>query len=555
MVKTNEELCEILKELIKKSETECVEFKRAENNFDIDKLGKYFSAISNEATLKNKQYGWIVFGVDDKTHESINTHYCSDNNFNSVKKQISDNTTDNVTFIEVYSLNADNSRVIMFQVPAASGTPMNWKGFPYGRNGESLVPLAPNKIEQIKATANYDWSRQIIEEATIDNLDKEAIKMAREQFKIKYKGREIADEIDNMSDIDFLNKAKVTLNGKITYTAMLLLGKNDDDYLMNGYIARMTWKLYDEKNVIDYEHFGIPFIINVEKLREKIRNLRYRYMVNDNTLFPHEVDQYDNYILRELINNCIVHQDYRLRGIINVMEFKDKLIITNEGSFIPQKVENVLKDGFSSPYYRNPFLAMAMVNLNMIDTVGSGIKRIYNIQKKKFFPMPDYDLSEENRVRVTLYGKIIDENYSKILFEKTNLDIEEVMLLDRVQKAYHITKEQSDYLRKDGLIEGRYPNIYISSDIAKITNKKEEYFDNKGLDNQYYKDYILSYIEKFGAASREDINKLIYPKLPSNMSKQHKNNRVRYIISLLRKEGKIINKGSRTNSSWTVNKN
>lgn len=276
MVKTNEELCEILKELIKKSETECVEFKRAENNFDIDKLGKYFSAISNEATLKNKQYGWIVFGVDDKTHEFINTHYCSDNNFNSVKKQISDNTTDNVTFIEVYSLNADNSRVIMFQVPVTSGTPMNWKGFPYGRNGESLVPLAPNKIEQIKATANYDWSRQIIEEATIDNLDKEAIKMAREQFKIKYKGREIADEIDNMSDIDFLNKVKVTLNGKITYTAMLLIGKNDDDYLMNGYIARMTWKLYDEKNVIDYEHFGIPFIINVEKLREKIRNLRYR---------------------------------------------------------------------------------------------------------------------------------------------------------------------------------------------------------------------------------------------------------------------------------------
>lgn len=206
--------------------------------------------------------------------------------------------------------------------------------------------LKPYEIDQIKATANYDWSRQIIEKATIDNLDNEAIKMAREQFKIKYKGREFANEIDHMSDIDFLNKAKVTLNGKITYAAMLLLGKNDDDYLLDDYIARMTWKLYDEKNVIDYEHFGIPFIINVEKLREKIRNLRYRYMVNDNTLFPHEVDQYDNFILRELINNCIVHQDYRLRGIINVMEFKDKLVITNEGSFIPQTVENVLKDGF-----------------------------------------------------------------------------------------------------------------------------------------------------------------------------------------------------------------
>ena len=318
-----------------------------------------------------------------------------------------------------------------------------------------------NKIEQIKATANYDWSRQVIDEATIDNLDPDAIKKAREQFKIKNQGKPIANEIDSISDIDFLNKIKVTLNNKITYAAMLLLGKNDDDYLMNGYTPRLTWKLYDEKNVIDYEHFGIPFILNVEKVKDKIRNLRYRYMINNNSLFPIEVDQYDNYILRELINNCVVHQNYYLKGIINVMEFKDKLIISNEGNFIPEKVENVLQDGYSAPYYRNPFLANAMVNLNMIDTVESGIKRIYNIQKEKYFPLPDYDLTEKNRVKVTLYGKIIDENYSKLLFEKANLNIDQVILLDKVQKKYPITKAQSDYLRKDKLIEGRYPNIYI----------------------------------------------------------------------------------------------
>ena len=396
MYKNDEELSKILDELLLNSENECVEFKAAKSGFDVDVLGKYFSALGNEANLKNKQYSWIVFGVDDKTHQLVNTNFYKDSNFNKLKKQIYDNTTDNIGFIEIYELLKNNKRVIMFQVPAASGTPINWKGFPYGRNGESLVPLASNKIEQIKATANYDWSRQVINEATIDNLDKDAIEMARKQFKLKYKGKSIADEIDDLSDIDFLNKAKLTLNNKITMACMLLLGKNDDDYLMNGYTPRMTWKLYDEVNVIDYEHFGIPFIMNVEKLKAKIRNLRYRYMVNDNTLFPNEVDQYDNYILRELINNCVVHQNYKLHGNINVMEFKDKLIITNEGNFIPETVENVLKDGFSSPYYRNQFLANAMVNLNMIDTVGSGIRRIYNIQKEKYFPMPDYDLSEEN---------------------------------------------------------------------------------------------------------------------------------------------------------------
>ena len=554
LYKNNDELLDILDELLANKENECVEFKRAKNDFDIDLLGKYFSALGNEANLKNKQYSWIIFGVDDKTHNLIGTNFLYDNNFNKIKKQIADNTTDNITFIEIYSIYKDDKRVIMFQVPAASGVPINWKGFAYGRAGESLMPLASNKIEQIKATANYDWSRQIIYEATIDNIDEEAIKLAREQFKKKYEGKEVANEIDNISDIDFLNKVKLTLNGKITMACMLLLGKNEDDYLMNGYNPKMTWKLYDEINVVDYEHFGIPFIVNVEKLKSKIRNLRYRYMVNENTLFPNEVDQYDNYILRELINNCIVHQDYRLHGNINVMEYKDKLIITNEGNFIPETVENVLKDGFSSPYYKNQFLANAMVNLNMIDTVGSGIRRVYDIQKRKFFPMPDYDLSVDNRVKVTLYGKVIDEKYSKILFEKTNLDIEKVMLLDRVQKGYEITKEQSDYLRKDNLIEGRYPNIYISSDIAKITNKKDEHIDHKGLDNSYYKDYIITYIENFEKANRDDINKLIYPKLPVNMTEKNKNNRVRYLLTMLKKENRIENIGSDSKPIWILKK-
>ena len=552
MHKNNEELNNILDELLSNPENECVEFKRASNNFDIDILGKYFSALGNEANLKNRQYSWIVFGVDDKTHELTNTQFYNDNNFNKVKRQICDNTTDGIGFIEIYAFIKDNKRVIMFQVPAASGTPINWKGFPYGRNGESLVPLAPNKVEQIKATANYDWSRQIIEEATIDNLDKEAIKLAREQFKVKYKDKSISDEIDNLSDIDFLNKAKLTIGNKITMASMLLLGKNDDDYLMNGYTPRMTWKLYDEFNVIDYEHFGIPFIINVEKLKSKIRNLRYRYMVNDNTLFPNEVDQYDNYILRELINNCIVHQDYKLHGNINVMEYKDKLIITNEGNFIPETIENVLKDGFSSPYYRNQFLANAMVNLNMIDTVGSGIRRVYDIQKKKLFPMPDYDLSDNNRVKVTLYGKIIDEKYSKILFEKTNLDIDEVMLLDRVQKGLEITKEQSDYLRKDNLIEGRYPNIYISSDIAKITGSKEEYVYNSGLENEFYMEMIMKYLNEYGSASRKEIIALLNDKLPKSLDNKNKISRVRYLLDVLKKEGKIYNDAKSGGSCWKI---
>ena len=553
MYKTTEELLVILSNLLKVSENECVEFKRAKNNFDVDTLGKYFSALGNEANLKNKLYSWIIFGVDDKTHELTSTNYCIDNDFNKVKKQISDNTTDNISFIEIYTIVVNGKRVIMFQVPAASGTPINWKGFPYGRIGESLVPLSLNKIEQIKTTVNYDWSRQVLEDATIDNLDQNAIRVAREQFKVKHKGDNLVDEVDSLTDIEFLNKARLTVNNnKITMACMLLLGNSDYDYLMKGYIPRMTWKLYDDFNVIDYEHFGIPFIINIDKIKSKIRNLKYRYMINDTTLFPYEVDKYDNYILRELINNCIAHQDYRLHGNINIIEYKDRLMITNEGSFIPETIENVLKDGYSSPYYRNPFLTSAMVNLNMIDTVGSGIKRVYDIQKKKYFPMPDYDLSNPNRVIITLYGKIIDENYSRLLFERANLDISSIILLDRLQKGYPISKQQSDYLKKDNLIEGRYPNIYISSSLAKLTEKKEDYVYNSGLENEFYMELIIKYIKEYGSASRKEIISLLKDKLPNSLNENTKLSRIRYLLNLLKKEEKIYHDSKSGHSCWKL---
>lgn len=234
------------------------------------------------------------------------------------------------------------------------------------------------------------------------------------------------------------------------------------------------------------------------------------------------------------------------------MEFKDKLLITNEGNFIPENIENVLKDGFSSPYYRNQFLANAMVNLNMIDIVGSGIKRVYNIQKEKFFPMPDYDLSETNRVKVTLYGKILDENYSRLLFEKTSLNIEDVMLLDRVQKSYLITKEQSTYLKNKGLIEGKYPKIYISANIAKLTNKQVNYIDNKGLDNAFYREIIYRFIEQFGPTSRKQINDLIKPKLSNILTEKQLDSKIHFLLDSLKNEGKIVNVGSFRQSKWII---
>lgn len=549
-----EEIKNIFLSLIENNENEYVEYKEAKNNFDFNELGKYFSALSNGANLVNKQYAWLVFGVEDKTHKLVDTNYRRNGNLNGLKKDITQSTNDNMTFLDIYDFEINGKRVVMFKIPAAIGIPTTWKGIAYDRNNESLVPLNETKRNIILSTVNIDWTRQIVEGLTVSDLDKDAILKAREQFKKKNENKSIADEIDKMDDISFLNKAKVLLNGKITRAAWLLLGKEDTNTYVENYIPTITWKLQEGTNIIDYEHFTIPFIITMEKASEKIRNLRYRYMPSQTTLFPNEVDKYDINILRELLNNAIAHQDYRKSGRVNILEFKDKVMIINEGSFIPKTVDTlIINEGYVPPYYRNPFLAQAMVNLNMIDTAGMGIRRSFEKLRERFFPMPDYDLSEENRVKVTIYGKILDEQYSKLLLENTDLTLTEVMLLDRVQKNITITKEQSDLLRKNKLIEGRYPNIYVSKSISEIVDDKISYINNSGFDDKYYKDLVLKYIDDFGSITKADLDKLLMSKLPNSLDDVQKKRKIKYLVNehLQKKENIIKNIGTTRYPIWT----
>ena len=94
---------------------------------------------------------------------------------------------------------------------------------------------------------------------------------------------------------------------------------------------------------------------------------------------------------------------------------------------------------------KNKFLANAMVNLNMIDTIGSGIQRMFSIQRKKLFPLPTYDLSNDS-VKVEIFGKVMDINYAKILAKNIGLSLNDIILLDNVQKKKTIEPEAAKRL-------------------------------------------------------------------------------------------------------------
>ena len=556
------EYYEILASLMERWEYEIVEFKEAKGVYSEDKIGQYFSAISNEANLKNQQYGWMILGVsEDSDKHVVGTNFKKGDPslLENFKYSISKDTTDGMTFLDIIELypvcDGVKKRVLMFKIPAAvAGMPTEWKTRYYARNGESLVPLQQYKIDTIRAQQRRDWSRQLIEHSSIDILDRDAIAFARTQYKIKMNKPHISEEVDALTDEEFLTKLKLMVGGKVTNAAMVLLGNPDHDNALD-LAPSMMWRLINADGTIkDYEIFNIPYIMVSDKIFARVRNLTYRYMPDQRTLFPKETQQYDMWMLRELLNNCIAHSNYQLGGRIYVNEEEDCISIVNPGDFLPQTVETVLQKTYNPPFYRNQLLVDAMVKFHMIDTATSGIKKVYRIQREKFFPMPDYDFSVGNQVSVKVYGKTLDDKYTHILFDHPELDLETVYLLDQVQKGKgeRLTKEAVKELRKNKLIEGRASNLFLSAGASQAFDDEAGYIKNKAFDDQYYKDLIVKYLQQFKRAKKQDIRNLLWSKLPDVLSEQQREYKIGNLLSTLKKQGIITTDSENQQRSYWV---
>jgi len=265
-----------------------------------------------------------------------------------------------------------------------------------------------------------------------------------------------------------------------------------------------------------------------------------------------EVAKYDQKIVLEALHNCIAHQDYSRNGRILLIEFPEKLQLKNEGSFYEGKPEDYFM-GNKTPYrYRNPFLAQAMVELNMIDTMGYGIHEMHTGQAKRYLPLPDFDLSKGNQVSMTLYGGVVEPAYSQLLMQKTTLSFEDILALDRVQKKLPLPDNAIKSLRRQKLIEGRKPNFHVSAAVAKITSNKEEYIRTRVQDDAFYIKLITDYLNEFGEASRDELEKLLQNKLSDGLDAAQKRNKVSTLLSNLKKSERIYNSGSRKVPRWTL---
>lgn len=549
---TDSGLYALLHQLIDSWENEVVEFKQASSDYSTSDIGKYFSALANEANLRNAERAWLVFGVNNKSRTVVGSDYRTKNErLQSLKMQIAQDTEPSITFRNIHELSTPNGRVVLFEIPAApTGMPIAWKGHYYARAGESLANLGLDKLDEIRRqTTAADWTAQVVAEATLRHLDNDALEQARESFAKKYANRFRDGEIASWPTDTFLDRARLTRDGRLTRTTLLLLGSPESAHMLLPHPAQMTWKLEGPERA--YEHFSPPYLLNTSELYQRIRNIQIRILPDD-ALLAVEMAKYDRKVVLEALHNCIAHQDYARNGRIVVTERPDRLLFENEGSFF-EGVPDDYVDGTRTPRrYRNPFLVQAMAELNMIDTMGYGIHEMHQSQANRYLPMPDYDLSNPDAVRMTVYGSVVDPAYTRLLMQKTDLPLQDILALDRIQKRLPLPPESVTRLRRAGLVEGRKPNVHVSAMVAKATGGKAAYIRTRGQDDAFYAKLLTDYLDKFSKASRKEIDDLLWDKLSDGLNADQKKRKINNLITKWRRSGLIRNAGSRKASEWRL---
>ena len=552
------ELKKLLENLLKKGECEYVEFKKNYNLFK-DKFDffEYYSALSNSATLVGEDFGYLVFGVDDEGNVCGTVVNKDEKN---LKIQIS-NYFGNSHDFEIFKFEYKEKNITIYKIPCAKGKLAQYKNkkdlvawYRVGSHNDNLYE-SPDLDKIVKKIALFgdDWSAIALEDANIDDLDNKALKLAMG----RYKEKNPKLNIKNWSIETFLERVGLIKDSKLINACLVLLGKKESAYKLKNSSdsVEILWRL-DTLEEKASQYFSPPLILSTSEAWNMIRNPKYKiYPANE--LIAREVDKYDQKVFLEALHNCIAHQDYFAGKRITIVEKIDKLIFTNAGNFYDGKAEDYVLDIKSvASKYRNKALVDAMREFGMIDKLGSGVKTMYETQRKKYFPFPTYHYDKEfDETKLEIYGKEIDKKFTEILINKGDMEFYKTIMLDKIQKerGAEVDEDEARKLAKEKLIEGRRPNYILSAKVSEILGREVEHTEKKGFSDDEISNFIIKHLKNFpNGQNRKQINDLVWKYLPGILNEKQKARKINNILFKLNKNNFIKNSGNRKKSIWKL---
>ena len=522
-----------LKNLIKNQESQTLEFKES--------TGEKREICETICAFANSEGGQILVGI--KNDGSLSKAKITEKSQTDITDLFINFKPKITVLISFEIVPLDTFRILIITVKADSNNTNSYNSYKntfWKRVGASTKDITEEIINKFIAETP-DWSAQVCEGATIEDLDEVAIQEVKLQTIKKAVGSK-KDIYENCkTDIEFLDKARLTINGQITNAAMVLIGKEERAtvFIQPSGGLEIVWADILTGQKREGGKFFPPFALSVDKLIPQIRIAMHSYMVRIAGTITSKRDfvpQYDAQNIREAINNCIAHQDYQSGKRIVMEERSDKLLFRNGGysKLTDEQYEQMVTADFTPNEYRNSFLARAMDTIGMIEKLGTGQKNIFNYAVQNFLPLPDrFNNIAENSFTYIIFGTKIDDRFSEILQDKKDLDMGMIILLDKVQKLSNpkhefykldkqskkkvLTKEQSSKLKSLKLIEGRFPEVYLSLEIQQFLNNENKHDEDELKSNfrSIFETTILVWLQKHkDGKTKKEIMKYAIDNIP-----------------------------------------
>lgn len=507
---------QILIELLKHPENEVAEFKKADKGKDFDDVGKYFSALSNEANLRGRHYAWLVYGIDDKTQEAVGTRAQFAKDF---KQQIGLHTTNGLTFREIYEIAPNGNRVVLMQIPAApAATPIAWKGHWYGRRGESLVPLDIEKLEKIRSQSGLsDWSAEIIHSATMSDIDSYAVSV----LKKRYAKKQNNDNFLTLSDAQVLSDLELITENGITKAAVLLVGT---EKAIRQYMPHATIVLEYRDNESDVEYkqryeYQESFYLAIDKVWQYI-NMRNTGIPIHEGPYIYNIPAFNESVIREAVCNAISHRSYKIASETVIKLYPNKITIINAGGFPLGVTQENLLSVPSTP--RNRLLADVLAKTGVVERSGQGVDKIYRNTLSEGKDTPDYSNSNAYSVELTISAVIRHKAFA--LFIKSvqdELPDDEKLSVFDIIALEHIRDDDYADVKRDtikkligkGLVEKSGQTRAMRYHLSRkyydfIDDTASHYKQQNDLDETVILPTLINYLTKYTSAKMGDFESL-----------------------------------------------
>lgn len=470
--------------------------------------------------LCNEKGGSLVIGMEDKyPHKVVGTRQ-NENSTGELESNIYRDTGIRPKIYELYEDEAEKKgRVLVIDVPPRpAGTVFKFEDVPLMRVGEELKPMSDEVYLSIIQENEPDFSQQICRDATLDDLDPDALSVLKE----KYAKKQNNPIFLTLSNRQILSDLQLITDEGITNAAVILLGK--EDFIKRVYPqASVMLEYRHSESQITFDNrisYSQPFFIMIDRLWHDIDLRNGKFQIKEGP-YIFDVPYFNEEVIRESINNAITHRDYTRHSETVIKQYPQKLIVTNAGGF-PHGVtiDNILTVP-STP--RNRLLADVLSKTGIVERSGQGVDKIFYRTLSEGKEAPDYSGSDAFNVELILSAIIQDkafalfiESVQQNLAEDNKLSVFEIVVLDKIrrnEKTTALDKAVIKQLMDRNLIEkrGKTNGIHyiLCRSYYEFTGNTAEYSKKSDWNTSQVTSIIIPFLTKYNKAKMGDFVKLL----------------------------------------------